>query len=157
MSTGEWSNERSRAVGQVVALLCPPSTRLARLSGSVRVFRHIERLPRMPPESPPAKRRRTSSPPPPPRRASPTLHRPSHSPEAPRPRRKNPLEGFDDEQELPHERDERERDEALLARTTAAAAAGEGGGDGDGDDDEEHCAICLSPIENKVRRRTLVP
>ncbi|TNY20857.1 hypothetical protein DMC30DRAFT_351654 [Rhodotorula diobovata] len=104
----------------------------------------------MPPESPPAKRRRTSSPPPPPRRASPTLHRPSHSPEAPRPRRKNPLEGFDDEQELPHERDERERDEALLARTTAAAAAGEGGGDGDGDDDEEHCAICLSPIENKT-------
>ncbi|GAA5946340.1 hypothetical protein JCM3775_007108 [Rhodotorula graminis] len=104
----------------------------------------------MPPDDagPPSKRRKTSSPSRPPphrRRSSPTSHRPSHSPEAARPRRKNPLEGFDDDEELPEEREERERDAALLA-----ARAG-GGDDGDEHDDEdEHCAICLSPIENKT-------
>lgn len=113
-------------------------------------IQHHTRLCSMPADDPgpPSKRRKTSSSPRPPphrRRSSAASHRPSHSPEASKPKRKNPLEGFDDEEELPEERDERERDAALLASRA-------GGDDGDeGEDEDEHCAICLSPIENKVR------
>lgn len=96
---------------------------------------------------PPPKRRRTSSPRPAPRRSSLAEDRhPPHSPPAPRAARRNPLEGFNDEEELPDEEDRRSDGDRGLEDDDGGAA--------DGEDDEEHCAVCLSPIENKVRALT---
>ncbi|GAA5998305.1 uncharacterized protein JCM10292_001110 [Rhodotorula paludigena] len=92
---------------------------------------------------PPPKRRRTSSPRPAPRRSSLAEDRhPAHSPPAPRAARRNPLEGFNDEEELPDEEDRRSDGDRGLEDDDGGAA--------DGEDDEEHCAVCLSPIENKT-------
>lgn len=102
-----------------------------------------------PDDSPPSKRRRTVSPRPPSphsRRASDS--RASRSPEETRSRRRNPLEGFDDEAE-----------DSDGARDRAEASDGERGDEPEDDhsaeeDEEELCAICLSPIENRVRLST---
>ncbi|GJN87264.1 hypothetical protein Rhopal_000212-T1 [Rhodotorula paludigena] len=92
---------------------------------------------------PPPKRRRTSSPRPAPRRSSLAEDRhPAHSPPAPRAARRNPLEGFNDEEDLPDEEDRRSDGDRGLEDDDGGAA--------DGEDDEEHCAVCLSPIENKT-------
>ncbi|GAA5823083.1 hypothetical protein JCM3770_007090 [Rhodotorula araucariae] len=98
-----------------------------------------------PPDAPPpSKRRRTLSPQPP--------HRPtSRSPPAAKPARRNPLEGFDEDEELPAEGDARHRHgHAVAARDSTTGGGGGGGGDEDKDEEDEHCAICLSPIENKT-------
>ncbi|BGP30621.1 hypothetical protein JCM10296v2_002377 [Rhodotorula toruloides] len=92
--------------------------------------------------SPPLKRQRTVSSSPHSRRAS--YPRASRSPEASRSRRRNPLEGFDEEAEEP--------DDARDRRDLSDGERGDEPEDrhGEGEDEEELCAICLSPIENRT-------
>lgn len=105
--------------------------------------------------SPPSKRRRTSSPalaagaldgsPPPPSTShSPTLGQRSPSPTAHRTRR-NHLRGFNDESDS--DSDTHTDDQQLRRRTQTEA---ETANLDDEADEEEHCAICLSPIDNRV-------
>ncbi|CDR38295.1 RHTO0S03e07822g1_1 [Rhodotorula toruloides] len=92
-------------------------------------------------DSPPSKRQRTGSLSPHSRRAS--YSRTSRSPEDTRSRRRDPLEGFDDEAEEP--------DDARDRRDLSDGERGDEPEDGhsEGEDEEELCAICLSPIENR--------
>ncbi|BGP68904.1 RING-type domain-containing protein [Rhodotorula toruloides] len=93
-------------------------------------------------DSAPSKRQRTVSPSPHSRRAS--YSRASRSPEDTRSRRRNPLEGFDDEAE--------EADDGRDRRDLSDGERGDEPEDdqGEGEDEEELCAICLSPIENRT-------
>lgn len=119
--------------------------------------------------SPPRKRRRTSSP----RRcrpddatedAPPRRSRSPTTPVQPEPARRNPLEGFDDEEE-PADEPAAAREPSPRSQAAAKPARRPPDQNEQGDsnrpeadeEEEEHCAICLSPIENKVTRPLLDP
>lgn len=103
---------------------------------------------------PPAKRRRTSSPRPPLAGSPPP--RPTPQPPASPPvqhrtgRKKNPLDGFNDEEDSGEEGVGVTGTGSTRTSSDMDHQPQSHDDNNDAEEEEEHCAICLSPIENRV-------